>query len=157
MLCHGTPEEIRGNMKYDLEQKDRVMKELPTAYFLGGHTHHQQVENMYGNTYINPGSLGLAIDERGGHAEFAILEGSKDGWEAEFVSVPYDLEGMLQAFAESGVDEYGLVLNRAGKKTMQTGTNWFFFAAVEAMKLSGKPMQQVEEDIWVQVAKNLDL
>lgn len=157
LLCHGTPEEIRGNMKYDLEQCDRVMKTLPTEYFLGGHTHHQDVLVMYGKTYINPGSLGLAIDEKGGHAEFAILEGTKDGWQAELVSVPYDLEGMLQTFAVSGVDEYGLVLNRAVKKTMETGTNWFFFAAMEAMKLSGKPMQQVEEDIWAQVAKNLDL
>lgn len=157
MLCHGTPEEIRGNMKYDMAQQDRVMKALPTEYFLGGHTHHQDVLEMYDKTYINPGSLGLAIDEKGGHAEFAILEGNKEGWEAELVSVPYDLEGMLQTFAVSGVDEYGLVLNRAVKKTMKTGINWFFFAAMEAMKLSGKPMQQVEEDIWDQVAKNLDL
>lgn len=157
LLCHGTPEEIRGNMKYDLEQCERVMQTLPTDYFLGGHTHHQQVEKMYGKTYINPGSLGLAIDEKGGHAEFAILEGNRDGWEAEFISVSYDLEEMMKAFAESGVDEYGLVLNRAVKKTMQTGINWFYFAAVDAMKLSGKPLQQVEEDIWDKVAEKLDL
>lgn len=157
LLCHGTPEEIRGNMKFDLEQQERVMKTLPTKYFLGGHTHYQQVEKMYGKTYINPGSLGLAIDEKGGHAEFAVLEGSKDGWEVEFISVPYDLEEMTKAFAESGVDEYGLVLNRAVKKTMQTGINWFYFAAVDAMKLSGKPLQQVEEDIWDKVAEKLEL
>lgn len=157
LLCHGTPEEIRGNMKFDLEQQERVMKTLPTKYFLGGHTHYQQIEKKYGKTYINPGSLGLAIDEKGGHAEFAILEGNRDGWEAEFISVPYDLEEMMKAFAESGVDEYGLVLNRAVKKTMQTGINWFYFAAVDAMKLSGKPLQQVEEDIWDKVAEKLEL
>lgn len=157
MLCHGTPEEIRGNMKFDLEQQERVMSTLPTDYFLGGHTHYQQVEKRVGKTYINPGSLGLAIDEKGGRAEFAILEGNRDGWEPEFISIPYDLEGMLQSFAESGVDAYGLVLNRAVKKTMQTGVNWFYFAAVEAMKLSGKPLQQVEEDIWDKVAEKLDL
>ena len=157
MLCHGAPEEVRGNMKYDLKLREQVMKELPTDYLLGGHTHHREVEEICGKMYINPGSLGLAMDEKGGHAEFAILEGDKGGWKAELVSVSYDLEGMLETFAVSGVDEYGLVLNRAVKKTMQTGVNWFYFAAVEAMKLSGKPLQQVEEDIWDKVAEKLDL
>ncbi len=157
MLCHGAPEEVRGNMKYDLKLREQVMKELPTDYLLGGHTHHQEAERIHDKMYINPGSLGLAINEKSGHAEFAILEGSRDVWEAELISVPYDLEGMLQTFSESGVDEYGLVLNRAVKKTMKTGINWFFFAAMDAMQLSGKPLQQVEEDIWNKVAEKLDL
>ena len=146
-LCHGAPEEVRGNL----------MKELPTQYLLGGHTHHQETISLYDKLYINPGSLGLAIDEKGGHADFAILEGNKEGWEYELISIPYDLEGMLQTFSESGVDAYGLVLNRAVKKTMETGINWFYFAAMDAMKLSGKPLNQVEEDIWDQVAEKLEL
>lgn len=156
-LCHGAPEEVRGNLKYDLALQDRVMKELSTKYLLGGHTHHQQILELHDKIYINPGSLGLAIDEKGGHADFAILEGNKDGWKAELISVPYDLEGMLQTFEESGVDDYGLVLNRAVKKTMETGINWFYLAAMDAMKLSGKPLQQVDEDIWNQVAEKLKL
>ena len=156
-LCHGAPEEVRGNLKYDLDLQDQVMKELPTQYLLGGHTHHQETVSLHGKLYINPGSLGLAIDEKGGHADFAILEGNKEGWEYELISIPYDLEGMLQTFAESGVDAYGLVLNRAVKKTMITGINWFYFAAMDAMKLSGKPLNQVEEDIWDQVAEKLEL
>ena len=55
------------------------------------------------------------------------------------------------------MDEYGLVLNRAVKKTMETGINWFYLAAMDAMKLSGKPLQQVDEDIWNQVAEKLEL
>lgn len=156
-LCHGAPEEVRGNLKYDLALQDKVMKELTTRYLLGGHTHHQEVVSLYDKLYINPGSLGLAIDEKGGHADFAILKGNKEGWEYELISIPYDLEGMLKTFAESGVDEYGLVLNRAVKKTMETGINWFYLAAMDAMKLSGKPLQQVEEDIWNQVAEKLEL
>lgn len=157
MLCHGAPEEIRGNLKYDLPLQDKVMRELPTRYLLGGHTHHQETISLYDKLYINPGSLGLAIDEKGGRAEFCILEGSKEGWKAEPISIPYDLEGMLKTFAESGVDDYGLVLNRAVKKTMETGINWFYFAAIEAMEMSGTPMQQVGEDIWNRVAEKLEL
>lgn len=156
-LCHGAPEEVRGNLKYDLALQDKVMKELTTRYLLGGHTHHQEVVSLYDKLYINPGSLGLAIDEKGGHADFAILEGNKEGWKYELISIPYDLEGMLKTFAESDVDEYGLVLNRAVKKTMETGINWFYLAAMDAMKLSGKPLQQVDEEIWNQVAEKLEL
>ena len=34
-LCHGAPEEIRGNFEFDLELKDQVMKKLATQYLLG--------------------------------------------------------------------------------------------------------------------------
>lgn len=157
MICHGAPEEIRGNFEYDLELKDRVMKGLPTKYLLGGHSHHQEVTELYGKLYLNPGSLGLAIDGVGGRAEFAILEGDEAGWKPQLFSIPYDLDGFLQDFTESGLDEYGKVLNRGVKKTLKTGKNYFYYAVCEACKLSGKPLHQVEEDIWQQVAVNLEL
>jgi hypothetical protein len=40
---------------------------------------------------------------------------------------------------------------------MKTGINWFYFAAMDAMKLSGKPLQKVEEDIWDMVAEKQEL
>lgn len=157
MLCHGAPEEVRGNFEFDLELKDRVMRELPTEYLLGGHSHHQEATVMHGKMYINPGSLGLAIDFVGGRAEFAILEGDKEGWKPQLISIPYDLEGFLQAFTESGLDEYGMILNRAVKKTLRTGRNYFYYAVCEAIKLSGKPLGETTEGVWQQVAVNLEL
>lgn len=157
MLCHGAPEQVRGNLEYDLELKDRVMRTLPTKYLLGGHSHHQEIAVMYDNIYVNPGSLGLAIDNVGGRAEFAILEGDKECWKPQLVSIPYDLESYLQDFTESSLDEYGMILNRAVKKTLQTGRNFFYYAVCEAIQLSGKPLGEIEEDIWQQVAVNLEL
>ena len=112
---------------------------------------------MHGKMYINPGSLGLAIDFVGGRAEFAILEGDEEGWKPQLISIPYDLEGFLQAFTESGLDEYGMILNRAVKKTLRTGRNYFYYAVCEAIRLSGKPLGETTEDIWQQVAVNLEL
>ncbi len=157
MLCHGAPDEVRGNFEFDLELKDRVMRELPTEYLLGGHSHHQEAFVRHGKMYINPGSLGLAIDFVGGRAEFAVLEGDEDGWRPQLISIPYDLQGFLRTFTESGLDEYGLILNRAVKKTLRTGRNYFYYAVCEAIKLSGKPLGEIEEDIWQQVAVNLEL
>lgn len=156
-LCHGAPDQIKGNFEFDLELKDRVMRELQTEYLLGGHSHHQEATVMYGKMYINPGSLGLAIDFVGGRAEFAILEGDRESWKPQLISIPYDLTGFLQDFTESGLDEYGMILNRAVKKTLRTGRNYFYYAVCEAMQLSGKPLAQTGEEVWQQVAVNLEL
>ena len=157
LICHGAPEEIRGNFEFDLDLKDKVMKELDTKYLLGGHSHHQEAVVMYDKLYVNPGSLGLAIDEIGGRAEFAILKGNKDVWEPELISIPYDLDSFLQDFTECGLDDYGMILNRAVKKTLRTGKNYFFLSVCEACKLSGKPLAEIGEDVWQQVAESLEL
>lgn len=157
MICHGAPDAVRGNFEFELELKDRVMRELPTEYLLGGHSHHQEATVVHGKMYINPGALGLAIDNVGGRAEFAILEGNKESWKPQLISIPYDLDGFLQDFTECGLDDYGMILNRAVKKTLQTGKNYFFHAVCEAIKLSGKPLPEIGEDIWQQVAVNLEL
>ncbi len=157
MLCHGAPEAIRGNFEFELELKDKVMRELPTEYLLGGHSHHQEVTVMHGKMYINPGSLGLAIDKVGGRAEFAILDGDKESWKPQLISIGYDLEGFLQDFTESGLDDYGMILNKAVKKTLRTGKNYFFYSVCEACKLSGKSLAETTEDIWQQVAVKLEL
>lgn len=157
MICHGAPEAIRGNFEFELQLKDKVMRELPTEYLLGGHSHHQEATVMYNKMYVNPGALGLAIDNVGGRAEFAILEGDKDGWKPFLISIPYDLDSFLQDFTECGLDDYGMILNRAVKKTLRTGKNYFYLAVCEAIKLSGKPLGEIEEDIWQQVAGILEL
>ena len=74
-------------------------------------------------TYINPGSLGLAIDGVGRKAQFAVLTGregtdNKAGsWEVQFLSIEYDVEGFLKDFQASGIDEIGMTLNKAVKKS----------------------------------------
>ncbi len=156
-ICHGAPEEIRGNFEFQKDLKDKVMKELPTKYLLGGHSHHQEATEMYEKLYVNPGALGLAIDFKGGNAEFAILEGDKEGWMPQLISVPYDLDSLLEDFAKSGLDEYGLYLTKAAKKTLRTGRNYFYEAVCEACKISGKPLPETGEDVWQQVAVKLEL
>ena len=124
---------------------------------LGGHSHHQEQDTLYGKTYINPGSLGLAIDGRGGHAQFAILHGKEAAWEAELLSLPYDLDTYLREFQNSEIAALGGVLARAVKKTLRTGVNYFYMAVVEAGKRAGCMTDQVPEEVWEEVAKELGL
>lgn len=156
-LCHGAPGVIRGNFEFDRPLKEQSMERLQTRYLLGGHTHHQEVDRLYGRTYLNPGSLGLPIDEQGRHAQFAMMEGDSQNWEIELVTLDYDVEGFLQDFRESGIEEYGLYLTKAVEKTLVTGHNYFYYSVCEACKLSHKALPETSEEVWRQVAEKLEL
>ena len=138
-LCHGTPGRVRGNVHEEAGLKEKVMEALDYPYLLGGHSHHQEIERMYGKTYINPGSLGFAVDNVGRRAQCAILTGVSEKWEAEFLSISYDVDGYLRDFTESGVDEIGMTLNKAIKKSLVTGVN-YFYRCILAMEARAKEM-----------------
>ena len=155
-ICHGTPGRVRGNVTEEEGLREKVMEELAYPYLLGGHSHHQEIYRQQGKTYINPGSLGLAMDGVGRRAQFAILTGDEKGWEAELLSISYDVEGYLRSFTESGVDEMGMTLNKAIKKSLVTGVNYFLWCilamektaaemGVESVKLPQTEWEKLEE------------
>lgn len=156
-VCHGAPGVIRGNFQFDKPLKEQSMKQLQTGYLLGGHTHHQEMDRIYGKIYLNPGSLGLPIDERGRHAQFALMVGDTQGWEAQLLTIDYDVESFLQDFRESGIEEYGLYLTKAVEKTLVTGHNYFYYSVCEACKISQKALPETGEAVWRQVAEKLEL
>ena len=71
------------------------------------------------------------------------------------------MESYLQDFTESGVDEMGMVLNRATKKSLVTGVN-YFFKSILAMEARAKEMglasmPQVPESEWEKLAERFGL
>lgn len=160
-ICHGTPDDSRGNFLTDESLRDKTMEKLDTEYLLGGHSHNQEVYEYCGKVYLNPGSLGVAIDGIGRRAQFAMLCGvekeEKKVWEPKLFSIDYDVDGFLADYAGSGLDGYGMVLTRALKKTLLTGINYFYLAVVEAWKISGKPVAETPEEVWNQVAEKLEV
>lgn len=157
-ICHGTPGRVRGNVHQEEGLKEKVLRELPCRYLLGGHSHHQEMDRLFGKTYINPGSLGFAMDGVGGRGQFAVLTGDGNGWEAEFLSIPYDVEGYLKDFAESGVDEIGMTLNKAIKRSLVTGKNYFFecILAMEAeARKQGRTVAELPEEAWERMWKQM--
>lgn len=156
-LCHGAPGVIRGNFEFDRPLKELSMERLRTRYLLGGHSHHQEVDRLYGKTYLNPGSLGMPIDEQGRHTQFAMMEGNSLGWEIELLTMDYDVEGFLRDFKESGIEEYGLYLTKAVEKTLVTGHNYFYYSVCEACRISNKTLPETDEEVWRQVAERMEL
>lgn len=160
-ICHGTPGRVRGNVHREEGLKERVMEELPYDYLLGGHSHHQEIYRQEGKTYVNPGSLGFAMDGIGRHGEFAVLTGEKSGWETELISIPYDVESYLRAFSESGVDEVGMILNKAIMKSLVTGVNYFFESILameeEARKAGAGSIAELPEEAWEPLVERFGL
>lgn len=160
-ICHGTPGRVRGNVHLEEGLKERVLEALPWDYLLGGHSHHQEIHTHQGKTYINPGSLGFAVDGVGRRAQFAMLTGSREGWETAFCSIPYDVEGYLRDFGESGLDEIGMTLNKAIRKSLVTGENYFFRCIMAMEEAAGKmglaSMTEVPESEWAKLVERFGL
>jgi len=151
-ICHGTPGRVRGNVSQEPGLRERVMEELSLDYLLGGHSHCQEVFRWKGKSYINPGAVGYAFDGEGRKAQFAILTGSGGGWEAALYAIPYDVEGYLRAFAESGLEDMGLTLVKAVKKSILAGKNIFYeciCAMEEEARAAGKrSIAEMPEEVW---------
>ena len=160
-ICHGVPGRVRGNTMTEPGLRERALKDLHGRYLLGGHSHNQELYRQGEKTYVNPGSLGLAIDGVGKRAQFAMLTGDDRGWQTEFFSISYDVEGYLKDFKESGVEEMGMTLNKAVKKSLVTGINYFFqcvIAVMEEARNSGfSDIGQVPETFWQQLEDEFEL
>jgi len=156
-VCHGAPGMIRGNFTLERVLQRQVLERLETGYLLGGHSHCQEICKMYGKVYLNPGSLGMAIDEQGRHAQFAMMEGDSRGWEMEQITMDYDVEGYLRDIRESGIEEYGLYLTRAMEKTLVTGHNYFYDLVCAVSGMSHGAPQDIEEDVWRRAAQRMGL
>ncbi|HKM35204.1 MAG TPA: metallophosphoesterase family protein [Lachnospiraceae bacterium] len=161
MICHGAPDNLRGNLFEDPELKKDILRNLEQEFLFGGHSHNQEVHIQYNKTYLNPGAIGLSIDGVGRQAQFALvhteLKDNKVTYAMELKSIPYDVDSFLQDFTASGLDECGMILNKAIKKTLVTGVNFFYKMIVEVQKITGKPAAQVSESIWQQAADNLQI
>ena len=160
-ICHGVPGKVRGNVMTEPGLREQVLEELPGRYLLGGHSHNQELCIQGDKTYINPGSLGLAIDGVGRRAQFAMLTGDAQSWQTEFFAISYDVEGYLADFSESGVDEMGMTLSKAVKKSLVTGINYFYECVLEvtaeAQKCGFSDISQVPETFWKQLEDKFGL
>ena len=97
----------------------------------------------------------------GRRAQFAFLTGTEEGWEPQLMVLPYDVEGCLKAFTENGLDDLGMTLNKAVKKSIVTGINYFYryiLAMEKAAKEAGvASISDMPEKEWRKLEERLRL
>ena len=141
---------VRGN------REEYLLENLDAAILLGGHSHKQEQREYAGKTYLNPGSLGLALDGVGGHAHFAILTLENSTWQIECFQIPYDLEGYLAEFDRAGLETHGSVLARSLKRTLTCGVNYFYLTVKRVRELADAlALTDLDEEVWKKAEQEL--
>lgn len=113
-LCHGAPANDCTYLLEDIstgtpqiQSEAAILAELtsvPASLVLCGHSHiPRMVRLASGQLVVNPGSVGLpgytddlpvphTMQTYSPHASYTIVEDTPNGWNAEFLRVPYDAE-----------------------------------------------------------------
>ncbi|MBQ7678522.1 MAG: metallophosphoesterase family protein [Butyrivibrio sp.] len=95
--CHGSPDNVSGQLFRDKRNTKRTLAALKTDYLLHGHNHTQDSYSYRGKRSINPGSVGIPWSH-GGKTQFAILHsGGRDDteWEEELIQLDYKRSEIL--------------------------------------------------------------
>ena len=111
LAFHGTPrsrDEIVGPWMEE-DQFREPFDGVPAIVFAGGHTHQQWARRLGNSYYVNPGSVGLAIDrhQAGEHpradpyAEYAIVTVDGGSFEVEFRRIPLASSEVIRAIEAS--------------------------------------------------------
>lgn len=150
-VMHGSQLDSRDNYFYDPKRGDAFLKAGSTHIMVGGHSHAQHIVDKFGKIYINPGSVGEALDGVGGHAQFCVLSFDDGRLSVENFMIPYDYEKMLKVSQESDLEEYAFYLPKLIGKVYSTGINYFINAFELASEVTGLPPSEVDEETWKKV------
>ncbi len=110
---------------------------------------------------ISCGSVGYPINEQI-KAQFVQLEYQDPEWQAELITIPYDLDQIIADFEPSGLYQKANIWPRAVVKTLQTGKNYVILCIMRAHELakaknSAIKMENIPEDCWEKAAFELGL
>nr|WP_249039043.1 metallophosphoesterase family protein [Deinococcus radiopugnans] len=113
LLCfHGSP--ARDDEVLDAGTPAERLEELRAEYgqqsiWIGGHTHQPLLRSLNGWRLLNPGSVGLPFEKRGGkyvnpaRAESLLLDWTEGDWAVTFRRVPYPLAPLKEGILASGM------------------------------------------------------
>jgi predicted phosphodiesterase len=114
LLCfHGSPRSYDDVIFLDTPEEEfrRLLDPFAPAVLAGGHTHTQMIRRLGDTFFFNPGSVGVAVDQRqpwehmrvDPWAEYAILSTEDGRTGLEFRRVPFDVEALLRVARASGM------------------------------------------------------
>lgn len=161
LLVHGSHRHIKELLKPGEDNTKECMDEIDETYVLSGHTHNRARYEYNGKVLINPGSVGVAIGDKG-TAHYCILEWQDGRWACEFKNTPYDVDKLKDAFYNSSLIEKAGVWSNCIIKSIEKGINYgplcskraYDYAVVDKVDLQKR---NIPEKYWVRAAKDLDV
>lgn len=118
--CHGSPSSSRELLYSDSEAARKVLEDIDCNLLICGHTHIQGSYEYLGKKLMNPGSVGIPW-YHDGKAQFAILHGTEDGWEEEYIQLEYDRDRVYREFEASGLNTMAPMWSVIAREVIRTG------------------------------------
>lgn len=103
-VCHGSPYKVNEKLLPDADRTFEIMEQTDTPVILCGHIHRQGKITHGGKVILNAGAVGVPLDSNG-KAQYLILHGEHGMWKEEFISLAYDVEGVIRELHEEELDK----------------------------------------------------
>lgn len=159
--CHGSLTASNELLLPENKNVAKIMENLDVDLLIGGHTHIQE-SRMYGNRkLIHPGSVGIPW-YHGGKTQYAILHGTKNGWEEEFFQLSYDIDLIIKEFETSGLAGKAPYWSKLTLHVLNTGEDFSALCLELAMKLCKEAegniiWPDIDEKYWKEAAEHFGI
>jgi len=150
LCCHGTPDDLRGWMEQEPDRAQAWLDEADAGLLVCAHTHRPCVTALERGALVNTGSVGVPTTP--GLVQFALLHGERGAWRPELVSLPFDVESVIDTFSLDGfLDEAGLWPVMMMKQLREGGEQAIPF--VERARQLWRGEGPIPEAVWLQAAR----
>ena len=163
LLCHGSPENLRGVPAREPEKAKRWLDEAGADVLICAHSHRPAILPLGdGKTLVNTGSAGVSVTQPG-CAQFMLLDGENGRWTARLIEQPYDVERTVRTFHEKGFfEEAGLWADMMARQ-LREGGEWAVQMVKIAMDMAREAgidtglVGDIPETIWQRAAECLNI
>lgn len=160
-ICHGSLTDTRETLYPNNGKPEYYLKRIEESYLLCGHTHRQCEVIWEGKRFWNPGALGMPFGVKG-NTIFSILTATADGWDCEWVTIPYDIEAELRQFEESGLNRIANIYALVTRLGLIYGKNVLIETVTLAESLAEQEGVDVKhlnlpEKYWEEAARRLKI
>lgn len=167
MVCHGAPEANRTKLMPDDEKTKEIVEGYEEKYIICGHTHQQGIVyergsgvidehiDMHGEKIVlNAGAVGVPLHAKES-AQYLLLTSVGNEWDYEFVSLPYDIEDVINDIHESGLWEITPYWCRITAHLLRTGETPHGTVLSEVMRLNEyrDAWYNIDESYWEDALK----
>lgn len=155
-ICHGSPANIREMLLPNEENSKEWLHKIDTDYLFCGHTHEPFVYEYEGKRLVNCGSVGLPTNGQT-NTTFTQIEFIDGEWEINLISLPYDIDKVLEDFNASGIYKKYHWWAKAVAKCLQTGIDYSLYILNKANEIADSHNEQLSEQHWQQAANELGI
>lgn len=161
LLCHGSPMDTKEHLYANASVTDAYFSRIKEQYMFAGHTHIQEMACGRETYFLNPGSLGMPLQEDT-KAQFALLEGEDKQWHIKLCQLEYDVTNLLHEFETSGLISKGKWFAKIMRLQIQTGHDYLNPCISHAHKLALHSESFVDpaaipEKYWTEAVKQLHI